>query len=517
MKAIFLFILLVLNYNLSLAQFCHNYGGSDWDELLSVTINRSSQNIIAVGTSYSSNYDVVPVTYPLNFGEDAWLLVLDSFGTILDSRCYGGDQREGFNKIITTANGGYACIGICEEDGFDVSGTHGATDMWLVQLDSNLQILWQHAYGGTMLESGYDLLQLDDGGFVLTGQSHLANGDITANYGERDFWIIRTDSLGNIVWQYSYGGPSFDQPYFIKKWGTRFVAGGYLYQPGSGISGYHALDEAWLLVVDENGNPLWNRCYGGSGSEFLSDGIVLADGNLLMVGYSSSNDGDLSSNAGSTDGWLMIIDTTGAVVQCKSIGGPWGEYFSAITPLDNGNYALTGTIGSQLPGSNPVHGSFDIWLAVVDPNFDLVATLCIGGSAYDEGTAVTNTPGSVVIAGISESNDGDLPGNYGYKDGAVSSVSNGLINSVASVGNSIGFEQAGSRLSWTFGSAGNGQAVTELVDLQGRVAARKAWSVFPSGNRIEWLLPDGLASGIYLARISLQGETRTDRAWVRGY
>jgi len=49
------------------------------------------------------------------------------------------------------------------------------------------------------------------------------------------------------------------------------------------------------------------------------------------------------------------------------------------------------------------------------------------------------------------------------------------------------------------------------------VAARKAWSVFPSGNRIEWLLPDGLASGIYLARISLQGETRTDRAWVRGY
>jgi len=64
---------------------------------------------------------------------------------------------------------------------------------------------------------------------------------------------------------------------------------------------------------------------------------------------------------------------------------------------------------------------------------------------------------------------------------------------------------------------GNKKAVTELVDLQGRVAARKAWSVFPSGNRIEWLLPDGLASGIYLARISLQGETRTDRAWVRGY
>ena len=499
------------------AQYCRHYGGSNWDELFSITVDPNNGRYVSAGLTYSHDLDVVPVLYPWNSGSDAWILVLDSTGTILNSKCFGADQTEGFYKVIPTANGGYACIGICEEDGFDVSGTHGASDIWLVQLDSNFQILWQHAYGGTMLESGYDLLQLDDGGFMLAGQSFLANGDITADYGLEDFWIVRTDSLGNIRWQYSFGGPGTDKPYFIKKWGNRFVAGGYIPIQGAGISGYHASHEAWLLVVDENGNPLWNRCYGGSSGEYLLDGLVLQDGNLLLVGYSSSNDGDLNSNAGSTDGWLMIIDSTGAVVQSKSIGGPWGEYFSAISPLDNGNYALTGLIGSQLPGSNPVHGSFDTWLAVVNPNLDLVATMCIGGSEDDDGMAVASTPGSVVVAGYTSSNDGDLPGNYGEEDGLIYKISNGLINSVASIGNSIGFEQAGNRLSWTFGSAGNGQAVTELVDLQGRVAARKAWSVFPSGNRIEWLLPDGLASGIYLARISLQGETRTDRAWVRGY
>ena len=498
------------------AQYGHHYGGSSEDFIYSVISNTRTADFLLVGISGSHDHDVTPVIYPWN-GVDAWLLVLDSTGTLLNSKCFGADQSEGFYKVIPTANGGYACIGVCEEDGFDVSGTHGASDMWLVQLDSNLQILWQHAYGGTMLESGYDLLQLDDGGFVLAGQSFLANGDITADYGLEDFWIVRTDSLGNIRWQYSFGGPGYDKPYFIKKWGNRFVAGGYLFQPGIGISGYHAGDEAWLLVVDENGNPIWNRCYGGSSSEFLADGLVMSDGNLLMAGYGGSNDGDMNSNAGSIDGWLMIIDSTGAVVQSKSIGGPWGEYFTAITPLDNGNYALTGIIGSQLPGSNPVHGSFDTWLAVVNPNLDLVATMCIGGSEDDDGMAVASAPGSVVVAGYTSSNDGDLPGNYGEEDGLIYKISNGLINSVASVANSIGFEQAGNRLSWTFGSAGNGQAVTELVDLQGRVAARKAWSVFPSGNRIEWLLPDGLASGIYLARISLQGETRTDRACVRGY
>ena len=513
---IILSILILLPFT-CISQYCSNYGGTSFDNIFSIINDPRNSNLVTVGNSLSTDIDVIPVTYPWNFGEDAWLLVLDSFGTVLASRCYGGDHREGFNKIITTANGGYACIGYCEEDGFDVSGTHGASDMWLVQLDSNLHILWQHAYGGTMLESGYDLLQLDDGGFVLAGQSFLANGDITADYGLEDFWIVRTDSLGNIRWQYSFGGPGYDKPYFIKKWGNRFVAGGYLFQPGIGISGYHAGDEAWLLVVDENGNPIWNRCYGGSSSEFLADGLVMSDGNLLMAGYGGSNDGDMNSNAGSIDGWLMIIDSTGAVVQSKSIGGPWGEYFTAITPLDNGNYALTGIIGSQLPGSNPVHGSFDTWLAVVNPNLDLVATMCIGGSEDDDGMAVASAPGSVVVAGYTSSNDGDLPGNYGEEDGLIYKISNGLINSVASVANSIGFEQAGNRLSWTFGSAGNGQAVTELVDLQGRVAARKAWSVFPSGNRIEWLLPDGLASGIYLARISLQGETRTDRACVRGY
>ena len=65
------------------------------------------------------------------------------------------------------------------------------------------------------------------------------------------------------------------------------------------------------------------------------------------------------------------------------------------------------------------------------------------------------------------------------EDGLIYKISNGLINSVASIGNSIGFEQAGNRLSWTFGSAGNGQAVTELVDLQGRVAAAQGMERVP--------------------------------------
>ena len=89
------------------------------------------------------------------------------------------------------------------------------------------------------------------------------------------FLIVRTDSLGNIRWQYSSVVPEPTNP-ISSKMGEPFRRRRIYSNSRAGISGYHASHEAWLLVVDENGNPLWNRCYGGSSGEYLLDGLVFA-------------------------------------------------------------------------------------------------------------------------------------------------------------------------------------------------------------------------------------------------
>src|SRR5204862_6358206 len=96
--------------------------------------------------------------------------------------------------------------------GNKTSSAYGAGDYWIVRLDSGGNKLWEKVYGGSGDDVLFSLQQTSDGGFVLAGASSSgADGNKSSpNYGGYDFWVVRLDSSGSIVWDQSFGGPDDD-------------------------------------------------------------------------------------------------------------------------------------------------------------------------------------------------------------------------------------------------------------------------------------------------------------------
>ena len=126
---------------------------------------------------------------------DLLVLKIDSSGNLLWSKSYGGDNEEGALDVLVGSAGEILVLGYTGTDTF----TRGGTDLWLLSLDGDGNINWQKSFGGDGNDKGYSIMEVPGGGYLLTGS--------TDSFGARvgDFWILRTDSAGNILWQKRFG------------------------------------------------------------------------------------------------------------------------------------------------------------------------------------------------------------------------------------------------------------------------------------------------------------------------
>jgi hypothetical protein len=117
-----------------------------------------------------------------------------------------------------TADGGCFAAGYTESNDYDVSGNHGGFyDGWVVKLSALGDIQWQRTLGGSGWDDIWSAQQTSDNGYILAGRSSSTDGDVTENKGYLDFWIVKLDENGNILWQKSLGGSMDDVPQSIKQ------------------------------------------------------------------------------------------------------------------------------------------------------------------------------------------------------------------------------------------------------------------------------------------------------------
>jgi hypothetical protein len=256
------------------------------------------------------------------------------------------------------------------------------------------QKMWDYRFGGDTSDRGRVLIETMDHGFVLAGTSVSSISFDKSDYlrGVSDYWIVKTDSVGNFLWDKTYGGNDWDELRDIVELpDSGFLLGG-ISVSDSGFDksdSCHGLTDYWIVRIDKSGNKLWDRTYGGNGSEFLYNIKLLTDGSFILAGETRSDStGQMShhSYGGVSDYWIIKIDSNGNRLWDKNYGGTGVEWISSVALADNGQLILAGTSDSPSNGiksQNSFSGSKDYWILKIDSTGNKIWDKTYGGNGIE--------------------------------------------------------------------------------------------------------------------------------------
>jgi len=261
-----------------------SFGGSNNEEGYAVKQCMDGGFILA---GYSTSYGAAA---------DIYVVKTDPYGIKEWDKVYGGNNLDRAYEIIETHDGHFIIVGVTNSPGI----SHGNDDIWLQKIDGQGNTVWRNAYGESNHEVGYDVVELPDGGFLVLGYKNFY--DVSG----KDIYLIRTDSVGTIVWAKTYGSSMvFDEiGYSIHE----AYPSGYLI-----CASTNSRDNGWfdpqVIKIDYDGNMQWSAIYNGSGrSHTRWVATPTYDGGAAIIGtttYYHTNEGD------NEDIYLIKIDQQG--------------------------------------------------------------------------------------------------------------------------------------------------------------------------------------------------------------
>ncbi len=337
-----------------------------------------------IGTTCSNDGDVSGN----NGACDIWFVCTEEDGNIYRQDCYGGSSWEEASSVFETryqTQPAWVIGGNTVSDDGDVSGNHGYWDFWILKINVYGQILWQNCYGGSSLDGLSSLIYTQDTGIIAIGATESYDGDVTGNHGESDIWVIKLDEDGNLEWQKCYGGSGPETGNEIlsnQPHDNGYILIGTTFSNDGDVSGNHGDDDIWIVKIDSLGNLEWQKCIGGSAVDFASSAIRAYDGGIVIVGSSNSNDGDVSGNLGEMDYWVVKVSAMGDVEWQTCLGGCDPDEGLTISPTwEEDGYLVGGYVTSEDGMCSGGHGGMEA----------LVVRLSLTGDIIDYGNPFRQT------------------------------------------------------------------------------------------------------------------------------
>lgn len=235
-----------------------------------------------------------------------WGTKIDAQGNLEWRKFFGGTNNDRAYGLVTSFDGGYIMTGFAESDDTDISNTKGSYDFWVVKIDSGGTLVWERSFGGSGIDVSYDIEKTSDNAYVVVGHSFSTDQDIGSNHGESDIWLIKISESGDLIWENSFGGSAFENANSVKQ----TEDGGFIIA-GNSRSSDQDLDEnqgendIWVLKTDSKGQLLWQKSMGGTGIDYGFDAMELGQKGILLVGQSGSPDFNAESHKGGSD--LVLI------------------------------------------------------------------------------------------------------------------------------------------------------------------------------------------------------------------
>ncbi|HLP39770.1 BACON domain-containing protein [Lacibacter sp.] len=331
-------------------------------------------------------------------------------------RVYGGGSVDHIQSLAKTSDNGFIMAGVTMSGEIEHNTTYGETDMWLIKTDIYGNKIWQKTFGGIKIDEAKCVLTSSDGGYVVAGESHSSDGDISSNQGNSDIVIIKTDRNGNKLWQKSFGGSGFDYANAaISTDDGGYLIAGATYSNDGDFIGNTMNRNMLILKLDANGNRIWQKFFGGLQVEEAYSIVKSTDGGCVIAGYAQSTDGDVIGGSGS-DAWILKLDGNGNLIWQRPITSEKGLRAFSITMTSDNNYVVAGKIFRNRQTSLGTIDE-DLWIAKLSDNGSLIWQKIFGGSNPDRANSISAaSDGGCLVGGVTWSNDGDVTGYHGGRD-----------------------------------------------------------------------------------------------------
>jgi len=348
-------------------------------------------------------------------GCDYWLIKTDREGDLQWQKCFGGSCNDVGYDLAVTSDSGFLCTGLsCSHNDGDVTGNHGVYDYWVIRVDKNGNLEWENSFGGTSMDNGLGLSETTDGGMILSGGTGSFDGDVQCeHHSEIDAWVVKLDSLGDIEWERCYGGSNTETiRRILPQEDGSYILLGTTDSDDGDVSGNHGGFDFWVLKIDHEGNIIWQKCFGGS---YDDDPIFfkrLSDGNFIAGGLTMSNDGDVSGNhsfEGYRDMWIFKFTPQGDLLWQQCFGGKMDEILYDALELPGNRLLLIGYTYSNNTGDVQCtyRGFSDMWLLMVEDS--TLTGVKESMESYNELKVFPNpASGSVTFSCGSKSRSGEI-------------------------------------------------------------------------------------------------------------
>ena len=288
--------------------------------------------------------------------------------------------------------------------------SQGSSDIFVHKMDEDGNFIWARAVGGNQWDEAQAIVSDNEGNVYVSGYFRGTvdfDPSISTHFktavGEDDIFVMKLSSNGSFEWVQTVGGSDSEEGHSLTldQDGNIFVTGYYEgnidFPVGSGIESLNSQtpwgSDYFLLKLNNNGNLLWAKSFGGEGNDIATSIHCDNNGNIFMTGqfmgtadFSTSDiPFELTSN-GDTDIFLQKLDNNGNLQWVRTIGSTGNDFGQSITSDPAGNLYMSGMYTGTVdfaPGPN-VHeltaqGLHDIFLQKYDNNGNMLWSRSMGG------------------------------------------------------------------------------------------------------------------------------------------
>ncbi|MDP5093687.1 MAG: hypothetical protein NWQ17_10265, partial [Polaribacter sp.] len=287
------------------------FGGSE-DDRGADLIATNDGGFALFGYSKSNDGDVTEN----NGDQDFWILKITANGVISWQKTFGFSGADTGYAITQTNDNGFLLTGVLDVSASGGQGNktvqkHAGGDIWAIKLDASGNKQWQTYYGGSFTDTPLGVVKTNDNGFIIAASSDSNDFNISNNKGQYDFWILKINANGTLIWEKNLGGSEIEEPRGICQTNDgNFMIVGDTRSNDKDVYKNNGAADLWVIKITPDGNLLWEKTFGGSSFDAGRAIFPSQNGGFLIAGNSRSENTNFT-NLGQNDGWILKIDDLG--------------------------------------------------------------------------------------------------------------------------------------------------------------------------------------------------------------